>query len=200
MQVLVETDRLILRRFTADDAQHLFDLDNDPEVMRYLNGGIPTPRDVVESEMLPRFLRYDEESPGIGFWAAIERSTMDFLGWFSLRRADPGSSTATLGYRLRRATWGRGYATEGARALVRIALLDLGVARVTATTYQDNLASRRVMEKLGMKRVRRFHYTVDDLANVDTYHVGAPQLWDGDDLEYALERDDWERQGAQRRL
>jgi RimJ/RimL family protein N-acetyltransferase len=195
MQVLLETERLVLRRFTEDDADNLFDLDSDPEVMRFLSGGTPTPRGVIEADILPRFLRYDERAPGFGFWAAIDKASGDFLGWFSLRptdQADPRE--VTLGFRLRQVAWGKGYATEGARALIRTGFTELGVERVVATTYQDNLASRRVMEKAGMTLTRTFRITAADLNRVDTYHVACQDLWEGDDVEYSLQRADWEQQ------
>ncbi len=197
MQVFLETERLVLRRFTEADVDNLFDLDSDPEVMRFLNGGVPTPRDVIERDILPRFLRSDEGAGGFGYWAAIEKATGDFLGWFSFRPrdgADPGE--VELGYRLRKSAWGRGYATEGARALIRKGFAELGVRRVVATTYQDNLASRRVMEKAGLTLVRSFRLTPADLATQGTYHSASQEVWDGDDVEYALERADWERQAA----
>jgi RimJ/RimL family protein N-acetyltransferase len=196
IQVFLETQRLVLRRFTPHDAGNLFDLDSDPAVMRYLTGGVPTPRQVIEAEILPRFLRYDEGRPGFGFWAAVDRASGQFLGWFSLRPADgadPGD--AVLGFRLRRAAWGRGLATEGARALIRLAFTELGVERVVATTYEHNLASRRVLEKAGLALVRRFRLAAADLEAVDTYHVASDDLWEGDDLEYAIRKADWEQQG-----
>ena len=192
-QVLLETERLVLRRFTQDDAAHLFDLDSDPEVMRYLTGGTPTPRRVIENDILPQFLRYDGRHPGFGFWAAIEQASGDFVGWFSFRPSDPADPRqAALGFRLCRAAWGKGYATEGARALIRLGFTELGVQRVIATTYQDNAASRRVMEKAGLELTRTYRLTPADLDHVDTYHVESQDLWDGDDVEYALERADWE--------
>ncbi|MGH2589104.1 MAG: GNAT family N-acetyltransferase, partial [Dehalococcoidia bacterium] len=119
MHVLLRTDRLVLGRFTDADTGNLFELDSDPAVMRYLNGGIPTPRDVIEHDILPRFLRSYAGSDGFGFWSAIERTTGEFLGWFSLRPHDMAfPEEAELGYRLRRAAWGKGYATEGARVLI----------------------------------------------------------------------------------
>ena len=197
MDVFLETERLVLRRLTAADVDNLVELDGDPEVMRYLSGGAPTPRDVIESDILPRLLRAYERGAGFGYWAAIEKANGDFLGWFSFRPSDGGGpEQAELGYRLRRTAWGRGLATEGARALVRKGFTELGVRRVVATTYQDNLASRRVMEKVGMTLVRRFRITPADLAAQATYHVTSQDLWDGDDVEYALEKADWERQGA----
>jgi RimJ/RimL family protein N-acetyltransferase len=194
-EVLLETNRLILRRFTTDDAGHLFDLDSDPEVMRFLNGGKPTPRDVVEADILPRFLQYHGRFPGFGFWAATDKATGDFVGWFSLRLLDEEDlGKASLGFRLRRQFWGQGYATEGVRALIRLGFTALGVHRVTATTYQDNMASRRVMEKAGMTLRRTYRMTAADLGRADTYYLASEDLWAGDDVEYALQKTDWERQ------
>jgi RimJ/RimL family protein N-acetyltransferase len=195
MQVLLETERIVLRRFTEEDANNLYHLDSDPDVMRFLSGGTPTPRDVIETDILPRFLCYDERSPGFGFWAAIDRASGEFLGWFSFRPSDEANrGEVTLGFRLRKDAWCRGYATEGARALIRLGFTELGVGSVVATTYQDNLASRRVMEKAGMTLSRTFRMTADDLDGVDTYRVTSHDLWEGDDLEYSLHRAGWEQQ------
>jgi RimJ/RimL family protein N-acetyltransferase len=192
MHVLLETSRLVLRRFTPADADRLYELDNDPEVMRYINGGTPTPREVIQDAILPVFLRYDERTPGYGFWAAVEKASGDWIGWFSLRPSTGAPGEAILGYRLRRAAWGNGYAIEGARALIDVGFAELGVRRVVATTYEDNVASRRVMEKLGMTLVRRFRITEEDIVRADTYHATSVEPWEGDDVEYALERVDWD--------
>src|SRR5438067_5849376 len=181
MQVFLETERLVLRRFTAADVDNLVDLDRDPDVMRFLTGGIPTPRDVIQNEILPRFLRDYDRFAGYGYWAAIEKSSGDFLGWFSLRPPDGGSpGEVELGYRLRKAAWGHGYATEGARALIRKGFTELGVQRVFARTYQDNLASRRVMEKAGLRLVRTYRLTPADLVAEGLTHIPRQDLWDGD--------------------
>jgi RimJ/RimL family protein N-acetyltransferase len=188
MQILLKTERLILRRFAPADLDHLYALDNDPEVMRYINGGTPTPRVVIEREILPVFTRYDERRPGLGFWAAIRRTDGAWLGWFSFRPTEEASGQAILGYRLCRAAWGQGYATEGARALIARGFSEWGVRRVVATTYEHNLASRRVMEKLGMRLVRRLRYTPEEIARSDTFHSESTEVWDGDDVEYAIDR------------
>lgn len=194
MQVFLETERLILRRFTEADVDNLFDLDSDPEVMRYLTGGATTPRDVIEHDILPHFLDYYAPYTGFGFWAVVEKATGEFLGWFHFRPSEGSDpDEAELGYRLRRVAWGKGYATEGSRALIRKGFTEQGIRRVIASTYQDNLASRRVMEKLGMTLVRTFRMTPEELASHGTYHTDSPQVWDGDDVEYALEKADWER-------
>lgn len=189
MPRMLETDRLILRRFTAADGEHLFALDNDPEVMRYLNGGEPVAREVVEREILPTFIRASERDDLLGYWAAIERSTGEFAGWFSLKRHDGALPTeVSLGYRFRRAAWGRGYATEGARFLIAQAFARPDIQRIVASTYENNAASRRVMEKLGMTHVRSFRLTPDDLAS-SSFHSESPEVWDGDEVEYALTKE-----------
>jgi RimJ/RimL family protein N-acetyltransferase len=195
MQILLETERLILRRLTEADLDNLVELDSDPEVMRYLSGGPATPRDVIERDILPRLLHAYEASGGLGAWAAIEKASGDFLGWLSLRPHDgspPGE--VELGYRLRRAAWGKGYATEGSRALIKKGFTEQGVQRVIATTYQYNLASRRVMERLGLTHVRSYRLTPEDLAEPGTFQSTSQEAWDGDEVEYALEKADWERQ------
>ena len=157
MQVFLETGRLILRRFTGDDVDLLVELDADPEVMRYINGGEPTSRAEVVDEVLPAFLDYYERYPGYGFWAAIEKSTGEFLGWFHFRPPHGGrDDEAELGYRLRKSAWNKGYATEGSRALIDKGFIEYGVNRVFATTMAANVGSRRVMEKSGLSYVRTF--------------------------------------------
>jgi RimJ/RimL family protein N-acetyltransferase len=184
MRVFLETERLLLRQFTESDVDNLHDLDGDPEVMRFLNGGKPTPRDVIRNETLPRFLHSYERFEGFGVWAAIERWAGRFVGWFEFypwKDVDPDE--VELGYRLRRSAWGKGYATEGSRALIRKGFTELGVRRVVAETMAVNTASRRVMEKAGLRYVR-------------TFHQEWPQHIEGSeygDVEYALTKADWER-------
>jgi RimJ/RimL family protein N-acetyltransferase len=185
--IFVQTERLTLRQFTPDDVENLVELDGDPAVMRYINGGRATPREEIEREELPVFLAYYARSDGYGFWAAVEKATGDFIGWFHLRpRADEAADEPELGYRLRRSAWGKGYATEGSRALIEKAFTDLGAWRVWAETMVVNTASHRVMEKAGLKYVRTFHQDWPD--EIEGEEEG--------DVEYALTRSEWEeRQG-----
>ena len=178
----LETERLRLRWFRPDDIDRLTELDADPAVMRFINGGRATPRDEIEDSVLPHFVRYAEVGHGYGFWAAEEKATGTFLGWFHLRPPHGGDATQPeLGYRLRRDAWGHGYATEGARALVAKAFDELGAERVWASAMVLNAASSRVMEKAGLRHVR-------------TFRSEWPEKIPGDehgDVEYALTRDEW---------
>jgi RimJ/RimL family protein N-acetyltransferase len=184
MDVFLETDRLVLRRFTHDDVDDLVELDGDPAVMRFITGGRPTPREEIEHEVLPAFLRYYERFAGYGFWAAVEKSGGRFVGWFHFRPA-PGAphDEVELGYRLHRSAWGKGYATEGSRALIDKGFAELGVRRVVASTMVVNVASRRVMEKAGLRFVRIFHEPWPD--RIEGEEEG--------DVEYALLRSEWEQ-------
>src|SRR5439155_11461280 len=99
----LETDRLILRRFTMADVDNLVELDGDPEVMRFITGGAPTPRHEIETDILPAFLAYYQRYGGYGFWAAIEKASGQFVGWFHYRpRQDGDADDIELGYRLRK--------------------------------------------------------------------------------------------------
>ncbi|MEV5432014.1 GNAT family N-acetyltransferase [Streptomyces sp. NPDC052701] len=184
MDVFLETERLVLRPFTEADTDRLLALDNDPEVMRFLNGGKPTSRETIRTRTLPRLL-HDHPCFGTrGYWAAEEKATGIFLGWFEFRPLDEHSAAvAELGYRLDKAAWGRGYATEGSRALIAKGFTDLGVERITANTMAVNTRSRRVMEKAGLRFLRKF--TGDWPEAIEGSEHG--------EVEYGLTRTDWER-------
>jgi RimJ/RimL family protein N-acetyltransferase len=161
--ILLETRRLTLRPLTTSDLPDLTALDHDPEVMRHLGtDGTPSPSLVGAPD----------------HWAATLRATGEFLGWFGLPPLRDNPEVLELGYRIKRAAWGHGYATEGAIALVDKAFTDLGARRVVAFTMAVNTGSRRVMEKTGLTYVRTFFEEWDDPL------PGA----DEGDVEYALEK------------
>lgn len=184
MEIFAETERLILRRFTAGDVDLLVELDSDPDVMFYINAGVPTPRSEVEVDILPAFLRYYVRWPGYGFFAITGRPDGEFFGWVHLR-PDHGApeDMPELGYRLRRPAWGHGYAAEASRAVIDRGFAEFGVQKVVASTMAVNTASRRVMEKAGLRFVR-------------TFDADWPVRIPGDehgDVEYALTRQEWEK-------
>ena len=117
MDVFLETERLVLRRFTKLDVDNLVELDSDPDVMRYINGGKPTSCDEIESDILPAFLDYYERFEGYGFWVAIKKSSGEFLGWFHFRPRKGGDvDEPELGYRLQSWPGAKGTPPKG-RAL-----------------------------------------------------------------------------------
>jgi RimJ/RimL family protein N-acetyltransferase len=181
--ILLETERLRLRRFTLADADLLVDLDSDPEVMRFITYGQPTPRSAYVDTYLPRWLAIYDAQPGLGYFAADRRDTGEFLGWFHLRNDRIEAAYVELGYRLRRAAWGHGYATEGARALVQHGFTRAGAERVSARTLAGNRASRKVMEKCGLRYAGDFVYPEDIVAGRSEAERAA--------VKYAITRPEW---------
>ena len=183
MHIILETPRLILRQFAEADVDNLFDLNSDPEVMRYLTGGSPTPRDEIRDQIIPFHLGVYNRLDRLGTWAAESRATGEFLGWFHFRPGHESDlSNIDLGYRLRRSAWHKGYATEGSRALIDRGFTDLGVERVFAHTMTVNAASRHVLEKCGLTLVRTFPYEWP-------FEIEGSEHGE---VEYALTKPEWE--------
>lgn len=159
----LETARMYFRQFQESDAPLLFELDSDPEVMRFISGGKQTFLATIQNEYIPKFMDYYRLCPPQGFWAAHLRESDRFIGWFHLRPDKISAGEMELGYRLRRIVWGSGLATEGSKALLQKAFNEWGYERVCARTLTDNLASRRVMEKAGLCFEGEFHYDADML-------------------------------------
>lgn len=177
----LQSARLVLRDVAVDDAQHLFQLDQDPEVMRFL-GGVRAD-DAVERmrALIVDRLELYRRTPGLGLGACFTLATAEFIGWFMLRPrqyrpyAESGAllepvEDAELGYRLARRFWGQGYATEMSRVLVRHGREQLGLPRVIAFVDAEHRASMRVLEKAGLARAGRARYVEED---VELYRTDA---------------------------
>lgn len=181
----LESEHLLLRPIDVGDADCIFELDSDPEVRRHVHAGPPDPiriRDVV----LPRMLEF-------GFWAAEQKPTMDFVGWFQFDMKKARASDATeLGFRLRRSVWGHGLATEGGNALLGRAFSSTPVQEVVAQTLVANAASQRVLEKLGFQRTSTFLYEPPASAVIEDPERSL--LTYG----YALTRERWRVQETER--
>jgi len=183
-RIYLETDRLVLRVLTAADADNLFDLDSDPDVMRYLNNGRTHTRKEIVERVLPHYLdHYARYGDRYGFWAAIEKPRGDFIGWFHLRPFRDAPEEIELGYRLKRSSWGKGYATEGSRALIQKGFVELGIDKIVADTLARNVRSRRVMEALGMTLEAEFTLDANEFPE-----------WNAEErrgVKYALTRAEW---------
>jgi RimJ/RimL family protein N-acetyltransferase len=132
------------------------ELDTDPEVMRHLLGRARTSQEVDEY-WSPRCADTLNDAAGFGWW--VGRLGDRYVGWWCLgpSNSDAGDDLqpgeAEIGWRVLRCQWGQGLAPEGARALLQHAFVEIGLERVWAETMAVNIASRRVMEKLGMRHV-----------------------------------------------
>lgn len=142
------TNRIAWRKIVPADLNDLVALDSDPEVMRHINGGQPTPRAeyLGEHGVLARMCAFEDQSLGF-FSARVEGS---FAGWFHLRPSVFDPEVPELGYRLAQPYWGQGLATEGSLALCRWAFGELDASAVDACAVKENTGSIRVMKKCGM--------------------------------------------------
>jgi RimJ/RimL family protein N-acetyltransferase len=183
VHIVLETERLRLRRFTPEDADLLVALDSDPLVMRYITYGKPTPREAYVSIYMPRWFAIYEAQPGLGYFAAEHLNTGEFLGWLHLRDDRIEPAYVELGYRFKRAAWGQGFATEGSRALLRHGFDTLGLAQVSARTLRDNQGSRHVMEKCGLRLAGEFVYPEDVIAGRSEDERAA--------VKYVITRSEW---------
>jgi [ribosomal protein S5]-alanine N-acetyltransferase len=144
------TARLRLRPFAETDADGIFDLQSNPRVLRYWDAPPWTTRDQAK-----RFIAICGQmgQDGVGARLAIERAADDaFIGWCSLHKWNPEFRSARLGYCFAEPAWDQGFGTEAAGAVLRWAFDTLDLNRVQAETDTRNLASGRVLEKLGFIR------------------------------------------------
>lgn len=146
---VIETARLLLRPVTMRDLDDLHGvIYSDPQVTTYLPGGEPWP--LCETRSLLAWWVAHWEDQGFGPWAVIEQASGAFLGDCGLVIMPGAEHPIELLYALGRKSWGRGYASEAARAALRCGFEQVGLTQITAVAVPENTASRRVLEKLGM--------------------------------------------------
>lgn len=157
------TERLRLRAPRAEDADLIRRLDGDPAVMQFINGGTPL-RDADHARRTIQAMQATNDAlPGQGYAIAETRDDERPVGWFALKPI-PRTDHVEVGFRLLRSAWGRGFATEMGERLVRYGLDDLRLDEVTGVADPENAASRRVLEKLGLRFDHVGRYYDDECA------------------------------------
>jgi len=151
MKIFIETERLIIREILPEDVDGMFEMDADPEVHQYLgNQPIKTKE---ESAKMIAFIRQQYVDYGIGRWAMIEKETGNFMGWagFKLNTATINGHTnfVDVGYRMIPKYWGKGYATEAAKACMDYGIHQLKLNPIYAYIDIENTGSRNVLIKTG---------------------------------------------------
>ena len=154
--ILLETERLILRRIALSDLDQMARINSDPEVMRYIGDGSVWTREQSEAR-IHRVLKVYDLFPGLGLWIGEEKMARRFVGAYALIYI-PNTVEVEVGYRLQKWAWGRGFATEGARALVRYGMFELGLERVVGLTHPENNPSKNVLMKAGLQPRGMGHY------------------------------------------
>ncbi len=160
MKIFAETDRLILRELLPADAAGMFELDSDPEVHRYLGGNPVT--SIAQSLSDIAFIRDQYQTNGIGRWAVVQKSTNEFMGWGGLKLiTQPVNNHLNyydVGYRFIKRFWGKGYASETAKASIDYGFNQLNQTFLYAMADAENQTSIHVLEKSGFKRSGTFDY------------------------------------------
>ena len=146
----LHTSRLFLREFVAADWPVVLAYQRDPRYLRYYEWADRTPGDA--QRFVQMFLDQQQEQPRRKLQlAVVSKASGQLIGNCGIRQASAGAREADVGYELAPAHWGRGYATEAARAIVQFGFAELKVHRIWAWCIADNAASARVLERLGMK-------------------------------------------------
>lgn len=153
-KTILQSERLLLRQFTPEDAQHFHDLNLDPAVIRF-TGDPPFESVEAARQFLENYDQY--ERFGYGRWAVIHRQAGEWLGWCGLK-FHPDTGETDLGYRFFQKHWGKGYATESALACLDFGFANLHLHRIVGRAMKDNPASIRVLEKIGMRYVQDFDF------------------------------------------
>jgi RimJ/RimL family protein N-acetyltransferase len=151
----VVTERLILRSFTEQDSGALYRIMNEDDVLRYFPNSRPPAPETVE-RLIGRRLQHWQEH-GYGWWAVELREQPGLIGWNGLQYL-PDTDEVEVGYLLSRENWGRGLAVEGACEGLRYGFEKLGLGEIVGIVHPENLASQRVLEKLGMVRTAETEY------------------------------------------
>jgi RimJ/RimL family protein N-acetyltransferase len=183
---VLETSRLLLRRWRDEDRAPFAALNADPVVMEHF----PAPLSAAESDTLVDRIAAGLDERGWGLWAVEVRATGSFIGFVGLNPATfdaPFTPAVEVGWRLARSAWGHGYATEGARAALEFGFDKLALDEMVSFTTHGNVRSRQVMERLGMR-----HDTADDFdnPNVAEGHLLRPHVL------YRLDRESWKQSEA----
>jgi [ribosomal protein S5]-alanine N-acetyltransferase len=168
MDTVIETNRLLLRTFTINDAQLIYDLNNDPDVIRFTYDPVTDlehAKQVLEKTILPQYALYNH-----GRWAVHIKPELEFIGWCGLKYR-PELNETDLGYRFKKSAWGKGYATEAAFACIKYGFEKLKIKKITGRTEPGNTGSLKVLEKIGMQFTR---YEIVDGHQARTYELINP--------------------------
>lgn len=153
--VIIETERLVLKEINLANLEEMFELYSDPEVLKYTGeSAIGTVTEMAEAiqERIENYRKY-----GYGRWATFLKEDMQFIGWAGLAYL-PEFDEIDLGYRFFPKFWGKGFATEASIAILDHGFNQLKLDRIIAIALEENQASLRVMEKVGMQFEKRAPY------------------------------------------
>lgn len=149
---------MLFREFSSEDANVMFDLNSDPEVLKYT--GDQAFHSVEDARI---FLEnYDHYAlHGFGRWAVIQKSTGNFIGWCGLKYS-VSTDEVDIGFRFFKATWNQGFATEAAKKCLQFGFDSYGIKLIVGRAMEANIASVKVLEKLGLRYLKSFNFDSKD--------------------------------------
>jgi RimJ/RimL family protein N-acetyltransferase len=162
---------------TIDDAELLYQLDQDPEVMRFISDGNPSSRETINNVLVPRMQKYLNSTKGWGIWQVNITETNEYIGWVLVRpmnffSTSPEFDNLELGWRFFQTSWGKGFASEAAQHIKDVLAAKSEYKKFSAIADESNLASIGVMKKIGMSYIKTYLH-VDPLfkCNVAYYQI-----------------------------
>lgn len=172
--IIENTERLSIALMDETDAQLMWELDQDPEVMRYINGGKISSMEDIEQVMIPRMKTYRDPEKGWGLYKVHITDSNEFIGWILVRPMDFFNDNTQwdnleLGWRFKQSSWGKGYGTEAAKAVMDALHQHKGYKRFAALALEGNEGSMNIMKKLGMRFVERTLHK-DPLGDLDVVY------------------------------
>ena len=159
VMLIPNSERLCYALMGPADAEDLYDLDQDPDVMKYINGGKTTSREDLDAVFLPRLAAYTNPEKGWGLWKVSLLESNEFIGWVLVRPMHFFSQQTDwddweLGWRFKQKHWGLGYATEAASQVMQSLQASQKLKRFSAIAMPENTASIAIMKKLGMRYLK----------------------------------------------
>ena len=150
-----DSERLSYQLMTEDDAELLYQLDQDPKVMLYINGGKVSSMAEIVDVFIPRVKAFSNPILGWGLWKVTVKADQSFIGWILIRpmeffTSNPEFDNLEIGWRFKQSSWGHGYATEAALAVKSVVEQDSSVMKISAIADVGNNASIMVMKKIGL--------------------------------------------------
>ncbi len=175
---VADTARLTFNLMGQNDAQALWELNQNPEVMKFINGGEPESMADIRSKYLPRLKKFTDAAQGWGLWRVCDKASKEYLGWVLVRPMDffsdePKLHDIELGWRFFQKAWGKGYATEAAIAIKDAITEQTNINYVSAIALEENLGSIGVMNKIGMKFIKKYTHT-DPMGDFIAVHYQMP--------------------------
>ncbi|TPH15121.1 GNAT family N-acetyltransferase [Litorilituus lipolyticus] len=175
---VMNSERLSYRLMDQNDGEILWQLDQDPEVMKYISGGKINTMDDINTIFLPRMAKYTNPEQGWGLWQVCDKISQEYLGWVLVRPMDffsdePKYKDIELGWRFFKKAWGKGYATEAAQAIKDALVEQTDIDYVSAIALEENVGSINIMKKIGMTFLKKELHQ-DPLGDLDAVYYQMP--------------------------